>query len=69
MTENKSRVRSVLIDKIPYSQARFAARVPFEQEFHPRMMKSTSSRPDLRIAVAGLGAIGANVVKALDQGI
>src|SRR6185295_18131032 len=27
------------------------------------------SRPDLRIAVAGLGAIGAKVVEALDQGI
>jgi aspartate dehydrogenase len=35
----------------------------------PRMMKSKSSRPDLRVAVAGLGAIGAKVVKALDGGI
>jgi aspartate dehydrogenase len=33
------------------------------------MMKSKSSRPDLRVAVAGLGAIGAKVVKALDGGI
>jgi aspartate dehydrogenase len=35
----------------------------------PRMTKSKSSRPDVRVAVAGLGAIGAKVVKALDDGI
>jgi aspartate dehydrogenase len=35
----------------------------------PRMLKSKSSRPDVRVAVAGLGAIGAKVVKELDRGI
>ena len=33
------------------------------------MMQSKSSRPDVRIAVAGLGSIGTRVVKALDRGI
>ncbi|MBI5260743.1 MAG: aspartate dehydrogenase [Bradyrhizobium sp.] len=32
-------------------------------------MANTSLRPDLRIAVAGLGAIGTRVVEALDRGI
>ena len=32
-------------------------------------MANLSVRPDLRIAVAGLGAIGARVVEALDRGI
>jgi aspartate dehydrogenase len=32
-------------------------------------MANLSLRPDLRIAVAGLGAIGARVVEALDRGI
>jgi aspartate dehydrogenase len=34
-----------------------------------RMLKSKSSRPDVRVAVAGLGAIGAKLVKELDRGI
>jgi aspartate dehydrogenase len=33
------------------------------------MLKSKSSRPDMRVAVAGLGAIGTKVVKELDHGI
>jgi aspartate dehydrogenase len=33
------------------------------------MAESRSSRPNVRVAVAGLGAIGTKVVKALDQGI
>jgi aspartate dehydrogenase len=33
------------------------------------MMQSKNSRPNARVAVAGLGAIGTTVVKALDRGI
>lgn len=33
------------------------------------MPTSSQARPDLRVAVAGLGSIGARVVEALDQGI
>ena len=34
-----------------------------------QMMNSKNPRPELKVAVAGLGAIGTRVVKALDRGI
>ncbi|MEA2865192.1 MAG: hypothetical protein QOC84_3148, partial [Bradyrhizobium sp.] len=33
------------------------------------MQTSSQARTNLRVAVAGLGSIGARVVEALDQGI